>query len=108
MFLIALLFNSLGTMIASVLDDMHGFQMIINFLVMPLFFLSGALFPLEGLPVTISIIAALDPLSYGIDALRILLINSGHYGLVTDVVVLGMINAAFLWFGSLLFKRIQV
>ena len=50
MLLVALLFTALGTGIASVLEDMQGFQLIMNFLVMPLFFLSGALFPLAGLP----------------------------------------------------------
>ncbi len=108
MFLVALLFTSLGTMIASLLDDMQGFQLIMNFLVMPLFFLSGALFPLQGLPRTLAIVARLDPLSYGIDAFRILLINSGHYGLRTDITVLGVITAIFLWIGSYFFKRIQI
>jgi len=108
MFLVALLFTALGTMIASLLDDMQGFQLIMNFLVMPLFFLSGALFPLTGLPKALSIITQLDPLSYGIDAFRILLINSGHYGLGTDIVVLGAVTAVFLWLGSYFFKKIQV
>ena len=108
MFLVALLFTSLGTMIASLLDDMQGFQLIMNFLIMPLFFLSGALFPLQNLPKTLAIIARLDPLSYGIDAFRILLINSGHYGLGIDIAVLGIITAIFLWLGSYFFKRIQI
>jgi ABC-2 type transport system permease protein len=108
MFLVALLFTSLGTMIASLLDDMQGFQLIMNFLVMPLFFLSGALFPLEGLPKALAILARIDPLSYGIDALRALLINAGHYGLRMDVVVLGATTLAFLWLGSYFFKKIQV
>lgn len=108
MFLIALLFTSLGTMIASLLDDMQGFQLIMNFLVMPLFFLSGALFPLQGLPKALAIIARLDPLSYGIDALRALLINAGHYGLGTDLAVLGAVTLMFLWLGSYFFKKIQI
>lgn len=108
MFLVALLFTSLGTMIASFLDDMQGFQLIMNFLIMPLFFLSGALFPLQGLPKMLSIIARLDPLSYGVDAFRALLINSSFYGLGTDIVVLGAITAIFLWLGSYFFKRIQI
>jgi len=108
MFLIALLFTSLGTMVASLLDDMQGFQLIMNFLVMPLFFLSGALFPLQGLPKALAIIASIDPLSYGIDALRILLIGVGHYGLGIDVIVLGAITFVFLWLGSYFFKKIQV
>jgi ABC-2 type transport system permease protein len=108
MFLIALLFTSLGTMIASLLDDMQGFQLIMNFLVMPLFFLSGALFPLQGLPSALAIIARLDPLSYGIDALRALLINQGNYGLGLDLIVLGSITLLFLWLGSYFFKKIQI
>ena len=108
MFLVAFLFTSLGTMIASLLDDMQGFQLIMNFLIMPLFFLSGALFPLQGLPKTLAIIARLDPLSYGIDAFRALLINTSHYGLGTDIVVLSAITAIFLWLGSYFFKRIQI
>lgn len=108
MFLIALLFTSLGTMIASILDDMQGFQLIMNFLVMPLFFLSGALFPLQGLPTTLSIIARLDPLSYGIDALRSLLIGVGHYGLGVDILVLGAITLIFTTLGAYFFKKIQI
>lgn len=108
MFLVALLFTSLGTMIASLLEDMQGFQLIMNFLVMPLFFLSGSLFPLEGLPPVLSIIAKIDPLSYGIDALRHLLINSGHYGLGLDLIVLSGITFLFLGLGSYFFKKIEV
>ena len=108
MFFIALLFTALGTMIASLLDDMQGFQLIMNFLVMPLFFLSGALFPLNGLPVALSILTRLDPLSYGIDALRNLLIGTSHYGLLTDAVVLTSVTAVFLWLGSYFFKKIQI
>ncbi len=108
MFLIALLFTSLGTMIASLLSDMQGFQLIMNFLVMPLFFLSGALFPLDGLPKALAFLAKIDPLSYGIDGLRALLINQGHYGLGVDFAVLGAITLLFLGLGSYFFKKIQV
>jgi ABC-2 type transport system permease protein len=108
MFLVALLFTSLGTMIASLLDDMQGFQLIMNFLVMPLFFLSGALFPLQGLPKALSFVASLDPLSYGIDAFRFLLIGVGHYGIGTDITVLGAVTLIFLLLGSYFFTRIEV
>ena len=47
MALIAVVFAALGTAIGSSLQDMQGFQLIMNFLVLPIFFLSGALFPLE-------------------------------------------------------------
>lgn len=108
MALIALLFTALGTAIASVLEDVQGFQLIINFLVMPLFFLSGALFPLQGLPPAIELIARIDPLSYGIDGLRDLLINVSHFGLALDLVVLTMVTLFFLFLGSYLFSKIQI
>ncbi len=108
MLLIAILFTALGTAIASVLEDMQGFQLIMNFLVMPLFFLSGSLFPLQGLPKALAIVAKLNPLSYGIDALRFLLTNSTHFGFRLDLLVLVGVSAFFLGMGSYLFSKIQV
>jgi len=108
MILVAVLFTALGTMIASRLDDMQGFQLIVNFLVMPLFFLSGALFPLQGLPKAILTVAKFDPLAYGIDAFRALLINTSHFGLATDVLVLSLVTIIFLTAGSYSFSKIQV
>jgi len=108
MFLISLLFTALGTMIASLLDDMQGFQLIINFLVMPLFFLSGALFPLQGLPKAILFMAKLDPLSYGIDALKSLLLGASHFTFATDISVLAVVTLIFLSLGSYFFSKIQL
>jgi ABC-2 type transport system permease protein len=75
MALIAIVFSALGTVIGSTLKDMQGFQLIMNFLVMPIFFLSGALFPLANLPTALTIATRLDPLSYGIDGLRAALVD---------------------------------
>ena len=108
MFLIALLFTALGTAIASMLDDMQGFQLIINFLVMPLFFLSGALFPLQGLPAVINDIATIDPLSYGIDGVRGALTGVFHFGLGTDLGVLLVVTTIFIGIGSYLFSKVQI
>lgn len=108
-FLIALLFTSLGTAIGSSLEDMQGFQLIMNFLVMPIFFLSGALFPLQGLPKVMEIITRIDPLTYGIDGLRYTLIGSAsNFGITTDLLILTLITAAILGIGSYLFRKIQV
>lgn len=108
-FLIALLFTALGTAIASTLEDMQGFQLIMNFLVMPVFFLSGALFPLQGLPKVMEILTKINPLTYGIDGLRFTLINMpSNFGLMGDLVVLILITLLFLAIGSYLFRRIQV
>jgi ABC-2 type transport system permease protein len=108
MLLVALLFAALGAMIGSLLDDMQGFQLIMNFLVMPLFFLSGALFPLNGLPAILEGIVKFDPLSYGIDSFRILLVGSGSFGIGLDFAVLAIVTAIFLGLGSYFFSKIQV
>jgi ABC-2 type transport system permease protein len=109
MLLIALFFTALGTAIASALSDMQGFQLIMNFLVQPVFFLSGALFPLEGLPKALSIMTKLDPLTYGIDGLRGALISlqSSQFGLSHDFLVLGILVLAALLAGSYLFSKVE-
>ena len=106
MFLSALLFTAMGTMIASKLDDMQGFQLIVNFLVMPLFFLSGAIFPLTG--GVLGTIARFDPLSYSIDSLRSLLSNINNFGLAFDILVLSIVTFIFLGLGSYFFSKIQI
>lgn len=108
MFLISLFFTALGTAIASVLEDFHGFQLIMNFLVMPLFFLSGALFPLKGIPRFLQIIANINPLTYGVDGLRASLVNIGHFSLITDVIVLSFLSIITLAIGTFLFSKIEV
>ncbi|MDD5398984.1 MAG: ABC transporter permease [Dehalococcoidia bacterium] len=106
-FLVALLFTALGIAIASMLEDMQGFQLIMNFLVMPIFFLSGSLFPLQGLPQALAVITRLDPLTYGIDGLRQSLIGAGTFGLPLDLLVVVVIASILLGVGSYLFERIQ-
>jgi ABC-2 type transport system permease protein len=105
--LIAFVFASLGMAIGSTLQDMQGFQLVMNFLVMPIFFLSGALFPLANLPKVLAIITSFDPLAYGVDALRGTLIGLSHFGIALDALILGILAAVFLGIGSYLFSRIQ-
>jgi ABC-2 type transport system permease protein len=105
--LIASLFASLGTAIGSVLQNIQGFQMIMSFLVMPIFFLSGALYPLNNLPAALSAVTALDPLAYGVDGLRTALIGVSHFGLAADASVLAVGATLLLFIGSHLFSKIQ-
>lgn len=108
MFLTAVLFTAFGTAIASVLEDMQGFQLIMNFLIMPLFFLSGALFPLDNLPQVLKDIVAINPLSYGVDGMRGALEGISHFGLATDFAVLSVMALIMLTLGSYLFSKIQL
>lgn len=107
MFLIALLFTAFGTAIASRIDDMQAFPLVMNFLVMPLFFLSGALFPLDRLPAALAFVVKLNPLSYGVDAVRTTLIGVGHFGLMTDLVVLTGATTLVMVIGAYLFEKIE-
>jgi ABC-2 type transport system permease protein len=70
--------SSLGVAIASMMRSLQGFQVVMNFLMMPMFFLSGALFPLTNLPGWMTVLTRLNPASYGIDPLRrVVLSDSG-------------------------------
>src|SRR5437868_6359341 len=70
--------SSFGVMLASMMKSLQGFQVVMNFLMMPMFFLSGALFPLQGLPNWMTWLTRIDPASYGIDPLRrVVLSDSG-------------------------------
>lgn len=84
MFMIALMFTAFGTMIATIVEDMHAFPLIMNFILMPLFFLSGALFPLDGLPKSVAVITYFNPLSYGVDGVRGALTGTSHFGIALD------------------------
>ena len=108
MILIAAVFAALGVAIGSSLQDMQGFQLIMNFLVMPIFFLSGALFPLSGLPKALTWATSADPLSYGIDGMRSVLLGISHYGAVLDVEVLAVVAAVLMIFGAYRFSKIEI
>jgi ABC-2 type transport system permease protein len=108
MVLIALLFAALGVAIGSSLQDMQGFQLIMNFLVMPIYFLSGAMFPLNNQGRILTFVTALDPLSYGIDGMRSVLLGTTNFGTLTDLIVLVVVGVILLVFGAYRFSKIEV
>ena len=108
MLMIAIVFAALGTAIGSALKDMQGFQMTMNFLVMPIFFLSGALFPLNNLPKVLGWITSADPLAYGIDGMRSALLGITHFGPVIDGSVLACVALLFLSLGAYSFSKIEI
>jgi ABC-2 type transport system permease protein len=110
MVLIALLFAALGMAIGSGLQDMQGFQLIMNFLVMPIYFLSGALFPLKGLPKVLDYITKADPLSYGIDGMRNVLLGraSASFAPSLDLTVLVCVGSVLLVVGAWRFSKIEI
>jgi ABC-2 type transport system permease protein len=108
MALIGIVFSAVGSAIGSALSDAQGFQFIIGFLIMPVFFLSGAMFPLNNLPKALTILTRLDPLSYGVDGLREALNGAVFFGFATDLMVLSVVAVLLLALSSYLFSKIQL
>lgn len=108
MVLIATAFIGLGLAFASKLGDMEGFSMVMNFIIFPVFLLSGALFPLTMMPEWVRYICYIDPLTYGVDGLRGALIGMSTLPLVLDFVILAGICIGMLGLGAYLFERTEV
>ncbi|HKF54382.1 MAG TPA: ABC transporter permease [Blastocatellia bacterium] len=108
MLLIAFVFAALGVAIGSSLQDMQGFQLVMNFLVMPIYFLSGALFPLNNLPGGLAVATRIDPLAYGVDALRGAFIGRSYFTISFDVMLLAAVAVLFLAVGRRMFEKIEV
>ncbi|MBN2052222.1 ABC transporter permease [Candidatus Woesearchaeota archaeon] len=107
--LIAIIFTALGTAIASKMEDMHGFQLIVNFLIMPLFFLSGAIFPLNGVASGIKYVVMINPLTYGVDGLRAALTNVGTgVGILGDLGILLGVAIVLVAIGGYLFSKVEI
>jgi ABC-2 type transport system permease protein len=111
-FLISVAMTSLGTAIAARMRSMQSFQMIMNFLVMPLYFLSGAMFPLASAPAWMQALMVLDPLTYGVDALRSVVLSGAEvpaglvrWDLLTDVSVLGLVAVLLVGVAAVQFHR---
>ena len=107
MMLIAVAFGALATAIGSVIKDIQSFQLIINVGIVPVFLLSGAVFPLTHLTPVLSVAARIDPLSYGIDALRQALLGASAFNVLTNLSVLGIATALFLGSSIYLFSRLE-
>jgi ABC-2 type transport system permease protein len=107
MFLVSSAFVGLGIAFASRMTDPHGFQLVMNFLIMPVFFLSGALFPLEHLPRWLTILTRLNPLTYGVDGMRFALGGFSQFSPTLDLIVLLGFCACTTAAGGLLFRRMS-
>jgi len=106
--LIAISFVGLGISFASRMEDMQGFQLIMNFMIMPMFLLSGALFPLDKLPSWLAALSYIDPLTYGVDGLRALITGVSHLPVLLDLGILAGFGLAMILTATQLFKRTEV
>ena len=106
--LISMSFVSLGLAFASRMQDMQGFQLIMNFLIMPIWMLSGAFFPLMGVPSWLLALSQINPLTYGVDGLRASLIGIGQFPWLLNIGVLLGFSIAMIALGSYLFSKTEV
>jgi ABC-2 type transport system permease protein len=107
--LIALAFVNMGIAFATKIHNFEGFQMIMNFLVMPMFFLSGAFYPVEMMPTWLQTATYLNPLFYGVDALRYCLNGAAAAALPlgVDLAVLAGFTLFTTVVGIMLFRRME-
>ena len=100
-------FTGVGLIIAAKLTDTEGFMAIMNLIIMPIFFLSGAFFPLQVMPAWVRYIMYIDPLTYGVDGLRGALVGGAAFPLWLDFVVLGVLSIALAGLGAYLFSKME-
>jgi ABC-2 type transport system permease protein len=99
---------SVGLIIGSLMESPEGFGLISGFVTFPLFFLSGALYQLSNLPAWLSIITLLNPITYGVDAIRGLMLGTYKFGLLIDGPVLVIFALAVIGIGTFTFKRMKL
>jgi len=98
---------SIGLVIGSRMESPEGFNLIISFLIFPLFFLSGALFPISNLPSWLSIFTVLNPVTYAVDGMRGAILGMSNFPVPLDFAVLAAFAAAMMVIGSIAFSRMK-
>jgi len=107
MLLIGFTFIGLGLIFASKMKDMQGFGIVMNFVIFPLFFLSGALYPLGNLPWFVRFFSYVDPLTFGIDGLRGSLIRVSSMPLVLDLLIMIGFSMLMVFLGAYFFEKTE-
>ncbi|MFH0862175.1 MAG: ABC transporter permease [Candidatus Altiarchaeota archaeon] len=108
MTLMGVAFTALGIAFASKMDDMHGFQLIMNFFIFPIFGLSGALFPITSLPGWARNLTYLDPMTYAVQGIRYGLLGTSEISPAVSFAVLMGFTVATMLLGQYLFKKTKV
>ncbi len=105
MFLVAVSFVSFGLAVASKITSMEGFQMVMNFLIQPMIFLSGAFYPTKMLPDWLKAMVKINPLSYGVDAMRYFALGIHEFNIVADLAILSIFSISMILIGGHFFRK---
>jgi len=99
---------SVGLIIGSQMESPEGFQLVGTFIIFPMFFLSGALFPIDNLPPWLGTIVLVDPVTYAVDGLRGVMLGSSHFPVLLDFGVMCLFAVAMILVGTYAFKKMKV
>ena len=105
--ILAISLASFSSGLGAIVNDFQGFQAINQFIIFPLFFLSGALYPLTDAPRFLKDIAAVNPISYAVDALRESMLGTVHFGYTKDFIALIITAVILISFGLYEFNKIE-
>src|SRR3989304_6899139 len=105
MLFVAISLTSMGIVAAAYMPSMQGFTVVMNFIMLPMFFLSGAMFPIAKLPVWLDIMVKVNPMTYGVDLLRRTTISTGYFSLFTDLLVMGIFGLVMTALAVVMFTR---
>ncbi|MCZ7401908.1 MAG: ABC transporter permease [Candidatus Methanoperedens sp.] len=103
--LISLAMVSIGLVIGANLTSPEGFSLVINFVMWPMFFFSGALFPKSNLSPWLAALTKFNPMTYGVDAMQGIILGINHYSLLLDTAVLLVFTAMMMGIGIISFRR---
>ena len=107
-FLVAMTFSGMGVLLATKMKTVEGFQLIVNVIMLPLIFLSGIFYPISTAPIWLKIMMSINPLTYGVDAARILLIGVGHFEIIFDIMLLLVLSIILLAISVCKFEKITI
>lgn len=107
MFVLASALVSMGLIIGGNMTSVEGFQLISSFLIFPMFFFSGALFPINNLPNYLKLFTVLDPVTYAVDGMRGLLLGSSQLPIALNLAILTGFAVLMVGVGTWTFKRLK-
>lgn len=105
MLIVSLSQTAMGIALSARMSSSQGFMVLMNFIVLPIYFLSGAMFPLNKLPMWLSVLSQMDPLTYGVDLMRGILLGTFYYSIYRDILIIIFFGILMLYISVRQFQR---
>lgn len=99
---------SIGLILGSQMESPEGFQLIGSFVIFPMFFLSGALFPISNLPPWLALFIFVNPITYAVDGLRGVLVGIHQFSLAYDFLVISVFSIIMILIGTYAFRKMKI